>query len=88
MGQSKPPAGVAEQRDAGIVLDEPNPSRDHRQGELYCWRPRFRPVSSRVQMPPGRTAHGLPFNFPQSNPDIIRFYFRRLCATLRVKQER
>jgi len=44
------------------------------------------PVPLRVQLPPGRMGHGL--SFPQSNPDIIRFYFRRLCATLRVKQER
>jgi fructose-1,6-bisphosphatase I len=37
-------------------------------------------------MPPDRTVNGVTLNFPQSNPDIIRFYFRRLCATLRVNK--
>lgn len=39
----------------------------------------------RDQMPPGQTAPGLT---PHANLNIIRFYFRRLCATLGGKQER
>jgi len=63
------------------------PGCEHGSGALAAAVP-LRPVPLRVQMRPGRTAHGLTLNFPQSNLNIIRFYFRRLCATLRVKQER
>jgi hypothetical protein len=87
MGQSKPPAVVVEQRDAGVFLDELNPSRDPRQGELSV-RGRGPARAFGVQLPPSRTAQGQTLNFPQFSPDIIRFYFRPLCATLRVKQER
>jgi hypothetical protein len=87
MGQSKPPAGLAEQRGAGIYLAELNPSRDPAKVNFRL-AAAVPPPALAGPNAAGRTAHWLTLNFPPSNLNIIRFYFRRLCATLRVKQER
>jgi hypothetical protein len=79
MGQSKPPAGGVEQRDAGVFLDELNPSRDPRQGELSVrGRGPARAFASPTAAEPDRITADIKFSPVQS-----RYYSLLFPAALR-----